>query len=195
LHAPTGFPWLFGNRTSYIAPGTRPALADPDVSAETLLTLIRRSLEGFGPASVADMAQFALVQRARAKAAAQALAGELDQLEGPNGVVMYDVPGAPLPTEDTAAPPRLMAMWDNVLLAYVDRSPVIPPDCRKHVTRTNGDVLPILLVDAYVAGGWRRPVEGRIEATAFHPLPARKRNLDRTRTSSGERCRTIHLVD
>jgi hypothetical protein len=31
-------------------------------------------------------------------------------------------------------------------------------------------VLPALLVDGYVAGVWR-PVEGGIEATAFHRLP------------------------
>ena len=35
--------------------------------------------------------------------------------------------------------------------------------------RMNGDVLPTLLVDGYVAGVWRT-VEGGIEATAFHPL-------------------------
>jgi len=63
-----------------------------------------------------------------------------------------------------------MAMWDNILLAYMDRSRVIPPDYRKLVTRMNGDVLPTLLVDGYVAGVWR-PVEGGIEATAFHRLP------------------------
>lgn len=170
LRAPTGGPWSFGTRTSYVAPSTRPVMADPAVSAETLQTLVRRYLEGFGPASVADMAQFAMVQRARAKAAVQALASELEQLEGPNGAVMYDVPGAPRPTENTPAPPRLMAMWDSILLAYVDRSRAIPPDYRKHVTRMNGDVLPTLLVDGYVAGVWR-PVEGGIEATAFHPLP------------------------
>jgi hypothetical protein len=33
----------------------------------------------------------------------------------------------------------------------------------------NGDVLPTLLVDGYVAGVWR-PVPDGIEATAFHPL-------------------------
>jgi hypothetical protein len=63
-----------------------------------------------------------------------------------------------------------MAMWDSILLAYVDRSRVIPPAYRKHVTRMNGDVLPTLLVDGYVAGVWR-PVDGGIEATAFHLLP------------------------
>ncbi len=51
-----------------------------------------------------------------------------------------------------------------------DRIRVIPPDYRKLVTRSNGDVLPTLPVDGYVAGVWR-PVEGGIEATAFHRLP------------------------
>ncbi|MGH3433265.1 MAG: DNA glycosylase AlkZ-like family protein, partial [Thermocrispum sp.] len=34
----------------------------------------------------------------------------------------------------------------------------------------NGDVLPTLLVDGYVAGLWR-VVDGKVEATAFRPLP------------------------
>ncbi|MFE2842813.1 winged helix DNA-binding domain-containing protein [Streptomyces scopuliridis] len=169
-HAPTGGPWSFRTRPSYVAAGTRPALADPDVVAGSLRTLIRRYLEGFGPASVADMGQFALVQRARIRTAVNALADELEQLEGPGGTVMYDIPGAPRPAEDSPAPPRLMAMWDSTLLAYVDRSRVIPPAYRKHVIRVNGDVLPTLLVDGYVAGVWRA-VDGGIEATAFHPLP------------------------
>lgn len=38
------------------------------------------------------------------------------------------------------------------------------------MTRSNGDVLPTLLVDGYVAGVWR-PAAGGIETTAFHPLP------------------------
>ncbi|MDF6045488.1 winged helix DNA-binding domain-containing protein [Streptomyces sp. JH14] len=170
LHAPTAPPWSFGHRPSYVAPRTRPVLADPDVSAESLRKLVLRYLQGFGPASVADVAQFALVQRARARKALQALAGELERLEGPDGEELFDIPGALRPDEDTAAPPRLMAMWDSILLAYSDRSRVIPPDYRPLVIRVNGDVLPTLLVDGYVAGVWR-PVEGGIEATAFHPLP------------------------
>lgn len=65
LHAPTAPPWSFGPRPSYVAPPTRPARADPEVSAASLQTLVLRYLAGFGPASVADVAQFALVQRAR----------------------------------------------------------------------------------------------------------------------------------
>jgi len=62
-------------------------------------------------------------------------------------------------------------MWDSVLLAYSDRSRLIPPDLRRLVIRQNGDVLPTLLVDGAVAGVWR-PVAGGIEATAFQPLTA-----------------------
>ena len=128
-----------------------------------------RYLEGFGPASVADMAQFALVQRGRVREALKVLAGGLNVLAGPDGVELYDVPGAPRPDGDTPAPPRLMAMWDSTLLAYADRSRILPPDYRRLAIRINGDVLPTLLVDGYVAGVWR-PVGEGIEARAFHPL-------------------------
>ncbi|HEX5164665.1 MAG TPA: crosslink repair DNA glycosylase YcaQ family protein, partial [Thermomicrobiales bacterium] len=82
---------------------------------------------------------------------------------------LYDIPGAARPDEDMPAPPRLLGMWDSVLLAYADRSRIIPTEYRKLVIRVNGDTLPALLVDGYVAGIWRA-VDGGIEATAFHPL-------------------------
>lgn len=74
-----------------------------------------------------------------------------------------------MPAETTPAPPRLLPMWDSVLLAYADRSRVIPPDYRSVIVRRNGDVLPTLLVDGYAAGVWH-PVDGGIEVTAFHRL-------------------------
>jgi hypothetical protein len=170
LSAPTGGPWSFGVRPSYVAAPGLPSLGDAEASAAALQTLVLRYLEGFGPASMADVAQFALVSRTLAKEALQALAGELERMEGPKGEVLYDIPDASRPDEETPAPPRLMAMWDSVLLAYSDRSRIIPPEYRLDVIRSNGDVLPTLLVDGYVAGVWRS-VDGGIEATAFHHLP------------------------
>ncbi|WP_435969990.1 winged helix DNA-binding domain-containing protein [Streptomyces sp. Qhu_M48] len=171
-HAPSGPPWSFGTAQSFVTASTLPVLADPDAAAAGLAVLLRRYLEGFGPASVPDMAQFTTAPRGRVREAVRLLEGDLVQLEGPGGTVLYDVPGAPLPDGETPAPPRLMAMWDSVLLAYADRGRMIPPGYRKHVIRVNGDTLPTLLVDGYVAGVWR-PVEGGIEASAFHPLSAR----------------------
>ncbi|HEV7654505.1 MAG TPA: winged helix DNA-binding domain-containing protein [Mycobacteriales bacterium] len=161
-HAPTGGPWSFGPRASYVAARHHV----PAEREESLRRLVRRYLEGFGPASPADIAQFTLLTRRVARETLAALGEEVEQLPGTD---LFDVPGAPRPAPDTPAPPRLLAMWDSILLAYADRSRVIPPEFRKVVIRNNGDVLPTLLVDGYVAGVWR-PAEGGIEATAFRAL-------------------------
>ena len=170
LHAPTGGAWSFGPRPSYVAAASHCLTppGDPDASRRHL---VRRYLAAFGPASVADVAQFTLLSRSVVREAlAGGAADALEQVRGPAGGTLYDVPGAPLPDGDTPAPPRLLGMWDSVLLAYADRSRLIPPGHRPLVIRRNGDVLPTLLVDGLVAGVWR-PVEDGIEATAFHSLP------------------------
>jgi hypothetical protein len=166
-YAPTGGPWSFGTRSSFVA---APVGLPPDRQQESVRWLVRRYLEGFGPASVPDVAQFSLLRRPVVRDALAALGDEVERLEGPDGAELFDLAGAPLPAQDIPAPPRLLPMWDSVLLAYADRSRVIPPEHRRLVIHSNGDVLPTLLVDGYVAGVWR-PVEGGIEATAFQPLP------------------------
>ena len=168
VQAATGGRWSYGPRAAYVAATTMPPTGDP---AESVCRLVRRYLEGFGPASAHDIAQFSILRMPAVRAALDAMADSLGTLEGPGGAQLYDVPDAPLPDEDTTAPPRLMAMWDSSLLAYADRSRIIPPEYRTVVIRKNGDVLPTLLVDGYVAGVWR-PAAGGIEATAFHKLPA-----------------------
>ncbi|MFS0695555.1 winged helix DNA-binding domain-containing protein [Streptomyces nitrosporeus] len=170
-HAPAGGPWSFGTRQSYAAAaGGFVPRTDPGAAAEGLRTMLLRYLQGFGPATVADMAQFAMVPQNRVRPALQALGDRIERLEGPGGAVLHDLPGAPRPDPGTPAPPRLMAMWDSTLLVYADRSRVIPPAYRKTVIRVNGDVLPTVLVDGYVAGVWR-PRGTAVEVGAFHPLP------------------------
>ena len=167
MHAPTGGPWSFGPRAARgAAPGTLPA----EQREASLAHLVRRDLAGFGPASVLDIARFTQLGRATIRAGVRRLGDELTELPGPGGVTLLDVPGAPRPDEDTPAPPRLLAMWDSVLLAYADHGRMMPPGYRPIIRRGNGDVLPTLLVDGHVAGVWR-PVAGGIEATAFHKLP------------------------
>jgi winged helix DNA-binding protein len=165
-HAPTGGPWSFRTSSSFVAAPTRKGRESPDESVQRLFL---HYLEAFGPASVADFAQFTMLRRPVTLHALQALAEKVEQLEGPNGATLFDVPGGLLPAEDTVARPRLLPMWDSVLLAYSDRGRIIPPDYRRLVIRQNGDVLPTLLIDGYVAGVWR-PIDGGIEATAFHRL-------------------------
>jgi hypothetical protein len=169
VHAPTGGPWLFGDRPSYVASRTEPLAGAQD---ESLPVLVRSYLQAFGPASATDIGQFTLIPQPPIRAALGVLADDLAIHEGPDGKPLYDVRGGSLPPEDTPAPPRLMAMWDTVLLAYRNRSRIIPEAYRKHVIRSNGDTLPTVLVDGYVAGVWRPAPEqaGGIEVTAFHEL-------------------------
>lgn len=166
VHASTGATWGHGQRPAYITARTPPRTGDPDRSVQWL---VRRYLEGFGPATPQDIAQFSLLRVPVIRAALDAMADGLITIEGPGGTTLYDVAGAPLPSDDTPAPPRLMAMWDSTLLVYADRGRVLPDAYRSTIIRRNGNVLPSLLVDGYVAGVWR-PVDGGIEATAFHEL-------------------------
>jgi hypothetical protein len=168
VHATTGGPWAFGPRPSYVGAISQDRPGDPAASVQQL---VRRYLEGFGPATMADIAQFSTIHRAPIKEALAALGDELEHHEGPTGTVLYDVPDAVLPDEDTPAPPRLMAMWDSTLLAYADRARMMPPESRRLVMRNNGDVLPTILVDGRVAGVWR-PLQDGIEARAFQQLSA-----------------------
>jgi hypothetical protein len=163
--APNGGSWAFGAYPEYIA-ATRDDMPD---RTGCIQYLFHRYLEAFGPASRHDFGQFALLRQSEVKPALAGIADQLVHLDGPNGEELYDICDAVIPDEATLAPPRLLPMWDNVLLVYKDRRRIIPEDYRKVILRTNGDSLPALLVDGYVAGVWR-PVDGGIEATAFHSL-------------------------
>ena len=70
-------------------------------------------------------------------------------------------------------------MWDSILLAYADRSRIIPPDARQLVSRKNGDILPTLLVDGYVAAAWTVTRKGALEMTPLRRISkAEKAEID-----------------
>ncbi len=165
IHAPTDVPWSFARRPVFEAAPRGAPPAEP-----ALHELIRRYLAAFGPATAMDIAQFTLLPLGTIRPALAAMDAGLVRYEPPEGEPVHDVVDAgPLPDPDTPAPARLLGMWDSVLLAYRDRSRVLPDACRKDVIRRNGDVLPTVLVDGSVAGVWR-PVDGVIEITPFEQI-------------------------
>jgi hypothetical protein len=93
------------------------------------------------------------------------------------GRELLDVPRGPLPDPGTPAPVRFLPKWDNVLLAWKDRTRVLPEEYRKAVIGMNGDVAQTFLVDGFVAGTWG--VErGRVVVDPFTRLsPSVRREL------------------
>lgn len=166
VHAPTGGPWSFRRRPAFRAVVPAPSPVDPDAAVRQL---VRRYLAGFGPATVGDVGQWTMLRMSTLRPAVAALADELVAYVGPDGRRLLDVRDGPIPDEGVPAPPRLLPMWDSILLAYADRSRVLPEPYRRAVIRRNGDVLPTVLVDGGVRGVWR-PVGDGIEVTAFEPL-------------------------
>ena len=139
-------------------------------NAAATAELVRRYLTAFGPATVADMSQFTILKRSALREVVESMA-DVVAVAGPDGAQLVDVNGGgPRPEAEMATlPPRLLGMWDSVLLAYADRSRVIPDEHRPHVIRRNGDVLPTVVVEGLVRGVWRASTDA-IEVRALEPL-------------------------
>jgi len=74
------------------------------------------------------------------------------------GRELLDLPGAPLPPASTRLPPRLLAHWDQPLLAYADRERILSPAVQALGLTQSGD--PTVTVDGRVAASGRIEREG-----------------------------------
>jgi hypothetical protein len=137
------------------------------VPVEARAELIRRYLAAFGPSSLRDIGQWSMMHVPELKASLELL--ELRRFRDEQGRELVDVPRAPLPSADTPAPVRFLPKWDNVLLAWADRTRVLPEPYRKKVIRMNGDVAQTFLVGGFVAGTWRAEA-GRVVVEPFDRL-------------------------
>jgi hypothetical protein len=138
------------------------------VPVEARAEILRRYLAAFGPASVRDISAWSMMHVPELKASL-ALLEPLRRFRDERGRELLDVARAPLPDADTPAPVRFLPKWDNVLLAWADRTRVLPEQYRKTIIGTNGDVAQTFLVDGFVAGTWSVE-KGRVVAKPFEPL-------------------------
>jgi winged helix DNA-binding protein len=146
------------------------AIDEPEehVPVEARAEIFRRYLTAFGPASRRDIGAWSMMHVPEIQRALDVLE-PLRRFRDEQGRELLDVPGAPLPDPATPAPVRFLPKWDNVLLAWADRTRVLPERHRKAVIGMNGDVAQAFLVDGFVAGMWRVD-KGRVSIEPFETL-------------------------
>jgi Winged helix DNA-binding domain len=155
------------------------ALEEPEAHEplEARAEMLRRYLAAFGPASRKDVDVWSMMRMPQIKPALERLE-PLRRFRDEHGRELLDVPRGPLPDAETPAPVRFLPKWDNVLLAFADRTRVLPDEYRKAVIRQNGDVAQTFLVDGFVAGTWRVH-DGRVVTEPFTKLArSARRELD-----------------
>lgn len=113
--------------------------------------LVLRYLGAFGPATVADMQAWSGLTRLRE--VVERL--PVRTFRGDAGQVLYDLPDAPRPTDDTPAPPRFLPEYDNLLLSYKDRTRLIPGNRPVPLPPGNGATGGTFLIDGTWRGTWQ----------------------------------------
>jgi hypothetical protein len=139
--------------------------------------LVRRYLQGFGPAPVTDIADWAGLSIADVRRALERL--KLRRFRDEQGKELVDLPRGPLPDADTPAPVCFLPVWDATLLVHARRTQILPEEYRPRIFNVKTpNSMNTFLVEGQVAGSWRYE-NGRVKLEPFAPLPrAARRELD-----------------
>jgi hypothetical protein len=127
--------------------------APPVAGPAELGRLVTRYLGAFGPATVRDVQAWSGLTGL--KAVLEQLRPALVSFRDERGAELFDLPAAPRPGEDTPAPVRLVAEFDNLLLSHAERSRVVSPESTSRLYTINGVIPGSVLIDGFVAGMWR----------------------------------------
>jgi hypothetical protein len=134
--------------------------------------LVRRYLAAFGPATAADAQTWSGLRGL--KAVVEGMRPELAVFRDERGREVFDLPDAPRPDEDTAAPARFLPEFDNLVLAHADRTRLVAEEHRPLLVTKNLRVRATFLWDGRVAGTWeveRRRGGATLTLTPFARLP------------------------
>jgi uncharacterized coiled-coil protein SlyX len=174
LHVPPAGTWGFYGRPRLLLLKARLGVDLPAREAGAK-HLVRSYLNAFGPATQQDLLRFAGVRVGDLRPGLEAL--DLRPFQDERGRTLLDLAGAPLPDEDTPAPIRFLPKWDSSLLAYAppERTRILPERFRSTVIRKNGDVLPTVLVDGFVAATWNVDKKRGLEVEPLRRLTKAER--------------------
>ena len=133
---------------------------------EALHRLALRYLQGHGPATAADLVWWSGLTQKDALRALE-LAGSALEKETHDGITWWWRADAPLPARSRAI--HLLPAFDEYLIGYRDRAPVLDAAHARRVIGINGLVAATAIVQGRVAATWKRAGDSDV---ALDPLRA-----------------------
>jgi Winged helix DNA-binding domain len=140
---------------------------------EGLGELATRYVRGHGPAQDADLAWWSGLTLGEARRALDLAGGALRREQIRNRTFWCD-PDEPAPasTEPDASAVHLLPNYDELLIAFRDRSDAIDPDLPEPARVAEAVLAHIVVREGLVVGGWRRRDAGRALGIAIDLLVA-----------------------
>jgi hypothetical protein len=132
-------------------------LGRPLSATPSLENAVLRYFAAFGPAATADVSAWSRLTGLRE--VVERLRPELRAFRDERGRELFDLPDAPRPHPETAAPPRFLPEYDNLLLSHADRRRFHHD--RGRLSSVRGPVQGTVLSDGFVCGVWRIERERR----------------------------------
>jgi hypothetical protein len=149
IHRPPNGTWKRGGSTPFTL--AEDWLGRP-LGAPAPEVMIRRYLAAFGPAAINDIQAWSGLTRL--SEVVEQLRPQLRTFHDEAGNQLFDLPDAPLPDPDTPAPPRFLPNFDNLMVAYADRTRIMTDQYRKRIC-IGAWVAATVLIDGQVCGMWR----------------------------------------
>jgi hypothetical protein len=184
VQVPTDAPWGFPAAADF-------ALADGWLAREVSTTatsaeaMVLRYLAAFGPATPADAQAWSGM--AGLRDVFETLRPSLVTFRDERKRELFDVPDAPRPDEDVAAPARFVADFDNLVLSHDDRARIVADEHRPRVTLKNLQVRATFLVDGFVAGTWKSERKRKTAVLVIEPFAAVAKRTRTALEQEGER--------
>jgi len=158
------------------SPSTKPSIAK----------LVLRYLAAFGPASVADMANWSRLTGLRA--AFEKLRPKLRAYRDEDGRELLDVPDAPFPDPDVPVPVRFLPVYDNCVLGHSDRTRIVAGNLWG-IQRIGWSSY---LVDGFVRGTWKLERKGRKATLLIDGRLSKKERADVAEEAESLRSFLLH---
>ncbi|HEY3240708.1 MAG TPA: crosslink repair DNA glycosylase YcaQ family protein [Acidimicrobiia bacterium] len=148
---------------------------------------MRRYLGGFGPATAAEVANWAGLPTREVAETLERMT--LRRFRAEHGDELVDLPRAPLPDSATPAPVRFLPTWDATLLVHARRKGILAEEHRPAIFASkNPHSVGTFLVDGTVAGTWRYD-GGKVRTEPFAPF---NRTTQREVQDEADRLAVVH---